>query len=64
MLSVNDRRTLLQNIMSVFERISCGSVLVPGEKIFKSCVGESNSYVADNKSYIGDNKSYVGVSNS
>ena len=34
-----------------------GTVLVPGEKIFKS-------YVEDNKSYVGDSKSYVGVSNS
>ena len=32
-----------------------GSVLVQGEKILKSYVGDSNSYVGDNKSYVGDN---------
>ena len=41
-----------------------GSVLLPGEKIFKSYVGDSISYVGDNKSYVGDSKSYVGVTNS
>ena len=28
---------------------------MPGEKIFKSYVGDSNSYVGDNKSYVEDN---------
>ena len=28
---------------------------MPGEKIFKSYVGDSNTYVGDNKSYLGDN---------
>ena len=54
-----------------FRDILYGSVLVPGEKIFKSYVGDSKSYVGDNNSYVGvsnsyvgDNKSYVGDSNS
>ena len=36
---------------------------MPGEKIFKSYVRDSNSYVGDNKSYIGDSNSYVGDDN-
>ena len=44
--------------------LSYRSVLVPGEKIFKSYVGDSNSYVGDNNLYIGVSNSYVGDSNS
>ena len=39
--------------MVIDQAIYYGSVLVPGEKIYKS-------YVGDNKSYVGDNKFYVG----
>ena len=38
-----------------------GSVPVPGEKIFKSYIGDSNSFIGDNQSYIGDDNCYVGL---
>ena len=61
-IEIEASRLILNFEFRAIERY--GSVLVSGEKIFKSCVGDSHSYVGDNKSYVGDSKSYVGVSNS
>ena len=70
-VSVQYNRNIGTQITFLKRFHSYGSVLVPGKRIFKSYVGDSNSYVGDNKSYVGhsnsyvgDNKSHVGDSNS